>query len=143
MPDERTPPTGTRFDAPLEPPRPLPTLASIYNLVAGVAGQIGGLRADVDTLLERTAPPPVVVDVTPEGDAPPSPSVAPTLRPSRLAQAGSAAGWAGKVIVGGTGALTLISTVISLADDPQYAPALQALRVLGRWLLKLGGVQLP
>jgi hypothetical protein len=142
VPDDQTPPHGTpaALEPVYEPPRPLPTVLNTYNLLCGVAGQIEGLRTDVDTLLRRVPEPPVVEPVALEA-APTLP--VPVDRPSRLAQAAHGAGFVGKVVLSGTGALTLITTVMAIWDDPAYAPAVQALKVLGRWCLRRAGVELP
>lgn len=166
MTEDKTPPTGTRLDrAPAEIPRPLPTLPGVYNLVAGVAGQLGGLRTDVDTLLLRTesiekllaaaeeralmapsAPP----GSTPSSDvlfipklpspgslSPPAPAPAP--RPSMAAKAAQSTGKAGRLLLIGSGALAIVGQLLAMANKPEYGPIVVAIEYLRRFIAGQGG----
>lgn len=165
MPDEKTPPTGTRLDPPPpEPPRPVPTPAAIYNLLNGVAGQLGGLRGDVDKANERleqieqrfdalpsapSAPPgssPASSDVLyiPTLPSPASLTPAPTPpRPSMAAKALEGTGKAVKVTSWGAvatsaviGLLGLVSAIVK-QKHPEATSVIDAIAKM--LLLAVGG----
>ncbi len=54
MSENKTPPKGTPSPFTVaEAPRQLPTIASVYNLLVGCAGQLAGSRTDIDDMRER------------------------------------------------------------------------------------------
>lgn len=131
------------------PPRPEapPTIASVYNLLAGLAGQMGGLRTDVDTVLLRLPAPPgprssiPPSDVIVVPDLPSPESLAPPSRPSMAAKAiqgaKSGSGKAGKWLVWASGGLMLVGQAISFAGRPELGPAVTSIKVIGGALLEL------
>jgi hypothetical protein len=134
VPDETTPPHGTRT-APLEPPRPIPTLANVHNLLSGVAGQIGGARGDIDAVVEKLEGLTEAVKGLSTPPAPPAESSAPAedARPTLRVRAGRGGRW----VLVGVGALSLVAQVVALSQRPEYGPLVAAAKVLGTALLDL------
>jgi hypothetical protein len=147
VPEEKTPPKGNAKPDRLVPrPDPLPTLPVIYNLLAGLAGQVGGLRDDVDAavgkidgLHERleppSEPPPSMIQIP---DEPLEPVV--VARPSMPARAAAAVktggsktgGWALKI----SGGLMILAQLISWATRPENGPIVQSLRIIASALAR-------
>jgi hypothetical protein len=160
VPDEKTPPTGTSVDArpPPEIPRPLPTIPGIYNLTAGLAGQMGGLRTDIDTLLTRTEAIEKMLVQRPISIAPPSvppssevllvpklPSPAslapptPPPRPSMAAKAIKNTGWGALITSAVVGVLGVAVEIIR-QQHPEIASLIGALAKAAVAAYQGGGV---
>lgn len=149
MTDEKTPPKGTPAHVP-DAPRQLPTIASVYNLLVGLAGQVSGARTDVDMLLLRTeaiekalAPSAEVIPIpelpSPESLAPPA---TPAPRPSLAVQAGKftldKTGKGFKVLLWVGAGLPWIAQGIAMMDRPEYGPIVESLLQIARFIVRFG-----
>lgn len=131
MADDKTPPTGTPA---VPPPRPLPTVATVQSTVEVLVGQVKGLRRDVDELIQLIRnPPPEVIRFS----VPPSITTTPVpeSRPSIAAKAAQSTSKLGKVLMIGTGVLTVAGQLVALWKPEYTGPIIQALRLLA----SLGG----
>lgn len=139
MASDKTPPTGTPA---INPPRPLPTLATIQASVDAALRELRGARLDIDHL--KTSSKAIREQLSETEDIirisrvprPASLSPIPTEpRPSMAVKAAKGTSKAGKVLMIGTGLLTVAGQVISFWRPEYTGPVTQALRLLA----SLGG----
>lgn len=112
----------------------------MQTTVEVLVGQMKGLRLEVEALSRLiTDPPPAVLRVPPvparEELAPPS--VPTAKRPSMAVKAARDASSLGKVVMIGTGVLTVAGQLVSLIRPEYTGPIVQALRLLA----SLGGAE--
>jgi hypothetical protein len=138
--DPDTPPTGSPA---IVPPRALPTVATVQASVDTVLREVRGARSDLDAIkgeikairskvleteeqIIRISHLPSPASLTPLPTEP---------RPSMAVKAASKASRAGKVLMIGTGILTVAGQIISLWKPEYTGPVIQALKLLA----SLGG----
>lgn len=148
MANDKTPPRGTPFVVP-PAPRQLPTIASVYNLLAGVAGQIGGARTDLEIIKERVealekaaqpAPEIITIPELPKPDELARTSSTPPPPPSLSMRAGAATVKGGKSItkylVISAGVLAWVAQGVTwyAKQKPEYGPIAEALSTVAAFL---------
>jgi hypothetical protein len=129
----------------VNPPRPLPTLATVQAAVEATLRELRGARIDIDALKTESKAIRAKVLETEEiirisrlpGPSSLSPvPAAPQPRPSMAARAAqSAPGKVGAALMIGTGALTVAGQIVALWKPEYTGPIFQALRLLA----SLGG----
>jgi hypothetical protein len=131
--DTKTPPTGTPA---VPPPRPIPTLATVQTTVEVCVKHIKDMRLQVDALekLVKGADVLRISSVPSPGSLNPPP---PEPRPSMAVKAAQGAGKWGRVIMIGTGVLTVAGQLVAVWKPEYTGPFIQALRLLA----SLGGAE--
>lgn len=119
----------------MPPPRPIPTVATVQTTVEVLVGQIKGLRLEVERLGKLMSEPDVLRISRVPSPTSLMPTPVPAPRPSMAVKAAKGAGQWGKIIMIGTGALTVLGQVVALWKPEYTGPIIQALRLLA----SLGG----
>ena len=102
------------------PPAPIPTIGTISRQLQGLAGQLQGVRNDIDEIRQRISTPPA-----------PATSGAPAARPSLAVQAGKATLNLGKWTAVVLGALALAGQIAAQFKPGLVGPIQMAIQLIG------------